>query len=136
MRQSKGVQWTDIDSERVSGREHKIGGEEMKNSLQRYNAGAKLMEWSERVAACRNSGIPVKAWCAQEGISEKSYYYWQRKVFLAAQGEEERFVEITGSSPVGGTVVATVTGKGLSAEIHSGADAETLRALLHAMRSC
>lgn len=136
MRQSKGVQWTDIDSERVSGREHKIGGVEMKNSLQRYNAGAKLVEWSERVAACRNSGIPVKAWCAQEGISEKTYYYWQRKVFQAAQGEEERFVEITSSSPVGGTVVATVTGKGLSAEIHSGADEETLRALLHAMRSC
>ena len=135
MRQSKGVQWTDIDSKRVSGREHKIGGLEMKNRLQRYNAGAKLVKWSERVTACRNSGIPVKAWCAQEGISEKTYYYWQRKVFLAAQGEE-RFVEITSSSPAGGTVVATVTGKGLSAEIHSGADGETLRALLHAMRSC
>ena len=136
MRQSKGVQWTDIDSERVSDREHKIGGMEMKNSLQKYNARAKLVEWSERVAACRNSGIPVKAWCAQEGISEKAYYYWQRKVFQAAQGEEERFVEITSSSPAGGTVVATVTGKGLSAEIHSGTDGETLRALLHAMRSC
>ena len=136
MRQSKGVQWTDIDSERVSGSEHNIGGEEMKNRLQRYNTETKLVEWSERVAACRNSGIPVKAWCAQEGISEKTYYYWQRKVFQAAQGEEERFVEITSSSPAGGTVVATVTGKGLSAEIHSGADVETLRALLHAMRSC
>ena len=34
---------------------------------------------------CRNSGVTVKAWCASQGISEKSYYYRQRKVWEAAQ---------------------------------------------------
>lgn len=108
----------------------------MKNNLQTYNAGTKLMEWSERVAACRSSGMQVKAWCAQEGIPEKTYYYWQRKVFLAAQATEERFVELPSPNPAGGAVVATVIAKGLRAEIHSGADTKTLTALLHAMQTC
>ena len=38
----------------------------------------KLSEWSERIRACRSSGIPVKTWCEENGINVKSYYRWER----------------------------------------------------------
>ena len=43
---------------------------------------AKLAEWSEKVQACRSSGLPVKEWCEQNNICPKTYYAWER-VYLA-----------------------------------------------------
>jgi hypothetical protein len=108
----------------------------MDNGLQKYNTGAKMNQWSKRVAVCRNSGMTIKAWCAQEGVSEKTYYYWQRKIFKAAQNQMAEFIEVTGSLPSGKAFVATINVNGYSIEIHSGADKETLKALLEAVRSC
>ena len=107
----------------------------MDSNLQKYNRDTKLIQWSERIAACRCSGMPVKAWCAQEGISEKTYYNWRKKIFKAAQSQCE-FVEVSGSMPNRSSSVATVSVGGYSIEIHSGADRETLKALFEAARSC
>ena len=30
---------------------------------------AKLAEWSERVQACRTSGLPVRVWCEQNNVT-------------------------------------------------------------------
>jgi hypothetical protein len=43
--------------------------------------------WQQLVYDCRHSGMTVRAWCAQNGVSEKSYYYRQRKVWEATQPE-------------------------------------------------
>ena len=42
----------------------------------------KLAEWSERVQACRSSGLPVKEWCERNNVCSKTYYTWER-VYLA-----------------------------------------------------
>ena len=39
-----------------------------------------VVEWKERVLACRSSGMSVKAWCQQAGYSAKTYYRWEREV--------------------------------------------------------
>ena len=39
---------------------------------------AKLAEWSEKVQACRSSGLPVKEWCEQNNVCSKTYYTWER----------------------------------------------------------
>ena len=106
--------------------------------LQEYNTRSKISEWSDRVTACRSSGMTVKAWCTQNGLSEKTYYYWQRKVFQASKQEETRFVEITGKSfgESATTAAATIQANGFEVKIYNGADRETLAALLEAMRSC
>ena len=46
---------------------------------------AKLSEWSERIRSCRSSGVPVKSWCEENGISVKSYYRWER-LYIAEAG--------------------------------------------------
>ena len=43
---------------------------------------AKLAEWSERVQACRSSGLPVRVWCERNNVCAKTYYRWER-VYLA-----------------------------------------------------
>ena len=89
--------------------------------MQEYNTRSKLSEWSDRVTACRNSRMTVKAWCAQNGLSEKTYYYWQRKVFQASTQEETtRFVEITGNGlGESATVAATIQANGFLVKIHN-----------------
>ena len=46
--------------------------------------GAKLQEWSARIAECRTSGKSVKAWCNEQGIAIKTYYYWEKKFVTEA----------------------------------------------------
>lgn len=43
---------------------------------------AKLAEWSEKVQACRSSGLTVKDWCEQNNVCSKTYYTWER-IYLA-----------------------------------------------------
>ena len=50
--------------------------------VQAMKHAAKLAEWSERVQACRSSGMTVKEWCEQNHVCSKTYYTWER-VYLA-----------------------------------------------------
>ena len=47
---------------------------------------AKLAEWSEKVQACRSSGMTVKEWCEQNQVCTKTYYTWER-MYLAEVGK-------------------------------------------------
>lgn len=40
----------------------------------------KLSQWALIIKECRASGMSVKSWCEQNDVSEKQFYYWQRKI--------------------------------------------------------
>lgn len=40
----------------------------------------RLQNWMEIIRECQESGLTNKEFCAQRGISEKTYYYWLRKI--------------------------------------------------------
>jgi transposase-like protein len=44
----------------------------------------RLSQWTEIIRECRGSGQTVKRWCKEHDVSDKSYYYWLRKVREAA----------------------------------------------------
>ena len=110
----------------------------MNSGLQVYNEQAKLAEWAQIVSRCRGSGLSVRQWCQENGINISSYYKWQRKVYAAAQAQQEsRFVEVTPVQPAAvGNVAVTVRIAGAELDIHSGADAATVEAVLRAVKSC
>ena len=99
-----------------------------------------LMEWSQRVADCRGSGLSVTRWCAEHGIKPKTYYNWQKKVFTAmlAQQQSElsdtvpRFAELPPpadeAQPTAAEkqtdLVASIRIGGASLDVYSGASAE------------
>lgn len=108
----------------------------MERGLQKVNAENRLAEWSRRVEACRNSGRRVSEWCAEQGIPVSTYYSWQRKVFQAVSAENEVcFAELSMRPAMGGTAASIQCGEVL-VDIHTGADTETIRAIIQALKSC
>ena len=108
-------------------------------SLQRANQQQRLVEWSRRVEACRNSGLSVGQWCQENGIAVSTYFSWQRKVFQALQEVQEvTFAEVpvmerTQSS---GHIVAAMEVSDVRIQVYAGADKATLQAILQAAKSC
>lgn len=77
----------------------------MEQSLQALSKQERLEQWSGKIAACRGSGMTVRAWCQERGISEKTYYYWQWRLFqelIRTQAQGSGFVDITPAN-VGGS---------------------------------
>lgn len=40
----------------------------------------RLMKWAPIIKECRSSDMTVRAWCHENNINEKLFYYWQRRV--------------------------------------------------------
>lgn len=39
---------------------------------------ARQQEWIVAIQECRSSGLPVKQWCRNRGITASIYYRWER----------------------------------------------------------
>ena len=108
---------------------------DMDQGLQKLNADQRLAVWTQRIAECRSSGTSVKSWCRENGVSEKTYYYWQRRIFKLAQEQQTpEFAELHGPrfhTPA----VALLEIAGVSVQVYAGADEQTLRALVRALSS-
>ena len=44
----------------------------------------RMEQWKQIIQDCQKSGLSNKVYCQQQGISEKTYYYWLRKLRTAA----------------------------------------------------
>ena len=113
----------------------------MEQSLQVMSKQERLENWTARIMACRSSGMTVRAWCQENGLSEKTYYYWQRRLFqtLSEQqvAHETAFAEVTPPQPVcSGNVAVSVRISGVEANIHNGADSATVETVLRILESC
>lgn len=113
----------------------------------------RLNQWIEIVRQCRSSGQTVSAWCAENNINPKRYYYWLRCVRMAAcellptSGNNElSIVPVTLSSSLHKTdsVTSVITGSpaplvlrigSATLELRNGASPElithTLKAITH-----
>ena len=109
----------------------------MTKGLSVVNQKQKLSEWAERVSACRSSGLSVRTWCQANGVSEHTYYRWQRRLYDLAQAEHEgRFAEITPQQKSTGSIAVSVQLGGMELTVYNGADAATVEAVLRAVKSC
>ena len=111
----------------------------MSKSLVSFNNGQRLAIWAERIAACRNSGVSVKEWCAEQKISAATYYHWQKKVFDAANRSitpsepSVQFCELHCPPPAaviaGDEPAATISTAGITATLYSGVSPEIAEAI-------
>ena len=60
--------------------------------VQAMKHAALLQAWSGRIAECRSSGKTVKAWCEAEGVSLKTYYYWEKRIVAEASQQANLLV--------------------------------------------
>ena len=106
---------------------------------------AKLQEWAARIQDCRSSGLSVRAWCRQRGVTTATYYRWEREL-LAAAGTVPQpkvpavtFAELPTPQQVSCKAAercATLHIGEASVDIYPGCDAEQLRLLVELLRLC
>ena len=99
-------------------------------------ANPKADEWAERIAAQQRSGISVKQFCREQGLTEYSFYAWRKRLqetgpvrfALVERGarRQERTVE---------TVLELVLASGERLRIGPGVDITTLRTVLDVLRA-
>jgi transposase len=107
----------------------------MAGSIVDGNANAKTNEWRERIAEQQRSGLSVKQFCRERGLSLWSFYQWRKR--LRETGPVrfalvERRSEAQHVSSDGDLEVVFATGERL--RVRPGVDAATLRTVVEALR--
>lgn len=58
----------------------------------------RLAQWAGIIKEQKQSGLTVKDWCSQNGITKDAYYYWQQKlrkeVYAAIKPQEPIFAPV------------------------------------------
>lgn len=109
----------------------------MELQLQTLNASERAAVWAERIAACRSSALSVRAWCRENQLSEKTYYYWQQRLYKLAAQHGPIFAEIASADvrPKPSVAVTVHIGNG-EVEIYNGAEPGIIQAIIAALKSC
>ena len=104
---------------------------------------ARLQEWSAAVKDCRSSGISVRQWCRERGITTTTYYRWERELLAAANTTPALPTAVFAELPRPKQVSRNVSECSATLHIGSGSimfhqelSAELLKAIVEALRSC
>ena len=99
-------------------------------------ANPKADQWAERIAAQQRSGVSVKQFCKEHGLTEYSFYAWRKRLQETgpvrfalvdrSPRRQERAVE---------AALELVLATGERLRISAGVDAMTLRTVLEALRA-
>src|SRR5215469_16031575 len=104
-------------------------------AIEAKSANARADKWAERIAAQQRSGISVKQFCKEQGLTEYSFYAWRKRlhesgpVRFALVERSARRQERT-AEPVLEIMLAT----GERLRIGPGVDITTLRSVLNVLR--
>ncbi len=104
---------------------------------------AKVQEWSLAIQECRGSGVPVREWCRQRGVTPTTYYRWEREVLSSirrkvATVRSAAFVEVAVPQPLREVPQRSATvniGSG-SIDLYQEMNPELLRTLVEMLRIC
>ena len=105
-------------------------------AIEQTTANSKAEEWAERIAEQQRSGISVKQFCQERGLTEYSFYAWRKRV---REKGPVRFalVERGGPRPelLAGAVLELVLTTGERLRIGPGVDITALRTVLDVLRT-
>lgn len=97
--------------------------------------GAKADKWRERVADQERSGVSVKQFCKERGLTECSFYAWRKRLREAGV---VRFALVDRKTPqrerTADAYLEVIAVSGERLRISSGVDGATLRTVLEALR--
>jgi hypothetical protein len=108
----------------------------MSDTIEQGPANPKADQWAERIAAQQRTGVSVKLFCKEQGLTEYSFYAWRKRL---QQTGPVRFALVDRSprrqehGPEAALELVLTTGERL--RISAGVDAATLRTVLDALRA-
>src|SRR5690349_4592358 len=99
----------------------------------------RIRQWAKIIETCQASGLTVVAWCSQNNVNIKSYYYWLQKVrmmacqsgVLATRNSEQPIIPVAFPQTKAPAAI-TIHLPSISVDIHNGASRETIEAALAA----
>ena len=115
--------------------------------LREVSQQVRLQQYAAMVQECKASGMTVRAWCEENGIAYKNYYYRQRRVrkaLLEMEGSGSSFLNAPAHTifaklptkafaQTGNEPATTINVNGLTIDIYSGAGADVIKASLKAV---
>ena len=91
--------------------------------------------WRARISEQERSGVSVKQFCAEQGLTEQSFYYWRKRLqtlssmrFALVEADPRR-------GPAEHASLELVLRTGERLLIGAGVDASTLQRVLEALRA-
>ena len=94
----------------------------------------RVQQWAVLIQECSASGLTNKEFCRQRGISEKSFYYWQRKLRQQIVEATSPQLEQLDSTPETGDLLQ-IQYRGADLRLPGGVDLETVAALLRSIQA-
>ena len=88
--------------------------------------------FQELLSAIRTSGQPPKRYCKEHGVHYSTYLYWLRKSKASLQTENSGFLKLV-PIPAASASLEVRFPNGAEIIVHSGFDAELLRAVVNAL---
>ena len=91
-------------------------------------------EWAMLIQECSASGLTKREFCRQRGISEKSFYYWLRK--LRTQEIESAALRLVPLEPVPAAEdILHIQYRGAELKLPAGVDMDAVTVLLRSIQS-
>jgi transposase-like protein len=92
-------------------------------------ANPKADEWAERIAAQGRSGMSVKQFCKEQGLTECSFYAWRKRLQESGPVQFALLKTVASAAPL-----ELLLASGERLRIANGVDAATLRLVLDVLR--
>lgn len=112
------------------------GGVMSDSIVEQRPSNPKAAQWADRIATQQLSGVSVKQFCKEQGLTEHSFYGWRKRL---QQMGPVRFALVERSprrqEQAGETSLELVLVTGERLRIGAGVDAGTLRTVLDALRA-
>ena len=96
----------------------------------------RTQNWAMVIQECSNSGLSNREFCRQRGISEKTYYYWLRKLrSQMAEVAGPQLVQLEPAPTLAQDDVLQIQYRGAELKLPAGVDMDTVAALLRSLQS-
>jgi|SRR5689334_3398745 len=107
----------------------------MTEAINEEKASSKNEQWRERIAEQEGSGLSVKQFCKERGLTECSFYAWRKRL---RKKEAVRFALVERATPhecANEALLEVVLASGERLRIGAGVDTATLRSVLDVLRA-
>ena len=94
----------------------------------------RAQQWAMLIQECKVSGLSNKEFCIQRGVSEKSFYYWQKKLRTKlVEAAAPQLVQLEAVSVP--TELLQISYRGAELKLPVGVDMDAVSAILRSIQS-
>ena len=94
----------------------------------------RAQQWAMLIQECKVSGMSNKEFCIQRGVSEKSFYYWQKKLCTKlVEAAAPQLVQLEAVSVP--TELLQISYRGAELKLPVGVDMDAVSAILRSIQS-